>query len=112
MGEFNRRTMLAAAAALAASGSALAQAPRQKGPRVWLDMDQQELDDAYDQSKYAPNQQQVIGRYAANSDAVRARLGPPLRFSYGATPIEALDIFPAGRPKAPFHIFIHGGAWR
>jgi len=24
---------------------------RQKSPRVWLDMDQQELDDAYDQSK-------------------------------------------------------------
>src|SRR5262249_42979084 len=30
---------------------------RQKGPRVWLDMDQQELDDAYDQMKYAANAQ-------------------------------------------------------
>src|SRR5580658_7302120 len=25
------------------------------GPAVWRDMDQQALDDAYDQSKYAPN---------------------------------------------------------
>src|SRR6266850_16396 len=48
MGDFNRRTVLAASAALAAtSGTASAQAPaaRQKGPVVWLDMDQQELDD-------------------------------------------------------------------
>ena len=33
------------------SGTALAQgapAPRAKGPIVWLDMDQKELDDAYD----------------------------------------------------------------
>ena len=29
---------------------------RAKGPLVWLDMDQKELDDAYDQSVYAPNQ--------------------------------------------------------
>src|SRR5690349_16855439 len=32
---------------------------RQKGPRVWLDMDQKELDDAYDQAVYAPNSEQV-----------------------------------------------------
>ena len=53
MGDFNRRTVLAASAALAAaSGTAFAQTPaaREKGPRVWLDLDQQELDDAYDQS--------------------------------------------------------------
>lgn len=34
------------------------QTPRVKGPPVWLDMDQKELDDAYDQSVYAPNQEQ------------------------------------------------------
>jgi len=28
---------------------------RVKGPLVWLDMDQKQLDDAYDQSVYAPN---------------------------------------------------------
>ena len=49
-------------------GTALAQAPgasapaRQKGPRVWLDLDQQDLDDAYDQSKYAPNLPQIVPR--------------------------------------------------
>jgi arylformamidase len=31
------------------------QTPDMKGPRVWLEMDQKELDDAYDQSVWAPN---------------------------------------------------------
>ena len=51
-------------------------APRVKGPRVWLDMDQAELDAAYDQSVYAPNLQQLVKRLASNSEGVRARLGP------------------------------------
>jgi len=107
--------MLAASAALAAtSEAALAQAPasRQKGPPVWLDMDQQELDDAYDQSKYAANLQQIVKRYATNSEAVRKRLGNPVRLAYGPTPIEGLDLYPARGQNAPIHVFVHGGAWR
>jgi len=78
----------AAAGALLAMAPAGAQqpAPRVKGPRIWLDLDQAELDDAYDQSVYAPNQKQVTGRYVTNSEAVRARLGAPRRFAYGPTP--------------------------
>ena len=119
MGDFNRRTVLAAASVLAATGgTALAQAPgasapaRQKGPRVWLDLDQQDLDDAYDQSKYAANLQQIVKRYATNSEQVRARLGAPKRLAYGPTPIEGLDLYPTQKPNAPVHVFIHGGAWR
>ena len=33
-----------------------------KGPPVWLDMDQAALDAAYDQSFYAPNMSQILGR--------------------------------------------------
>ena len=39
-------------------------------------------------------------------------LGAPQRYAYGATPIEALDVYRTTRPGAPIHIFIHGGAWR
>jgi arylformamidase len=108
-----------APAVLVTAGSALAQqptppqpAPRVKGPRVWLDMDQAELDAAYDQSVYAPNLQQIVTRYASNSEGVRARLGAPRRDAYGTTPIEGLDIYMTKRPNAPINIFIHGGAWR
>jgi arylformamidase len=91
---------------------ALAPAGGNKGPRVWLDMDQKELDDAYDQIVYAPNRDQVHRRNVFNSDRTRARLGTPQRHSYGPTPYEALDLFAARRPHAPVNVFIHGGAWR
>src|SRR5882762_8038098 len=80
----DRRSVIAGAAALiAGAGAAGAQQPA-KGPRVWLDMDQKELDDAYDQSKYAPNIALVLRRYASNSELTRARLGAPQRVAYGA----------------------------
>jgi len=115
MGDFSRRTVLVASAIAATGGVALAQAPapaREKGPRVWLDLDQRELDDAYDQSKYAANLAQIVKRYATNSEQVRARLGAPKRLAYGPTPIEGLDLYPTQKPNAPVHVFIHGGAWR
>jgi arylformamidase len=105
----------AAGTAITARGSASAQpAPpiRAKGPVVWLDMDQKELDDAYDQFVYAPNARQIIARCHRNSELVRERLGAPKRLAYGLTSIEALDIYLAGRANAPINIFVHGGAWR
>jgi arylformamidase len=114
-----RRTLLAGAAAGGVIGSATpalaqrpASAPREKGPLVWLDMDQAELDDAYDQAVYAPNRDIVLKRCARNSELVRERLGPPKRFAYGPTAIEALDVFTAKAPNAPVNVFVHGGAWR
>ncbi len=87
-------------------------AARVKGPAVWLDLDQRELDDAYDQSAYAPNRDQLVARNARNSEGVRARLGPPERHAYGSTTLEALDVYRTPQPDAPINIFIHGGAWR
>jgi arylformamidase len=85
---------------------------RPKGPRVWLDMDQQELDDAYDQFRYAANAQQLAGRRAAESAQTRARIGEPERIPYGTTEIETIDLYRTDRTGAPVAIFIHGGAWR
>jgi arylformamidase len=114
----DRRTVLAgiSAGVAAGGGAAFAQqspvATKEKGPLVWLNMDQKELDDAYDQSKYAPNLQQIVKRYESNSNSMRARLGEPKRFNYGPTAIERLEVYPTKRPNAPIHIHIHGGAWR
>src|SRR5262249_3794205 len=91
------RTQLNLQGLQAAPGSATAvnmasaprtQQPRLKGPLVWLDMDQQELDDAYDQVVYAPNRDQVGKRRAANSETARAVIGAPERVSYGQGDIE------------------------
>ena len=96
------------------TGSSLAQQvppARVKGPPVWLDMDQKELDDAYDQRVYASNMRQVLARTHRNSELVRERLGAK-RLAYGPTPIEALDLYPTKAPNAPINVYIHGGAWR
>jgi arylformamidase len=106
----------AAGAVVAAGANALAQqsAPpaREKGPRVWLDLDQKELDDAYTQAVYAPNRDQILARCARNSELARGRLGPPKRFAYGPTAAEGLDVFTTKAANAPMLVFVHGGAWR
>lgn len=86
--------------------------PRVQGPLVWLDMDQKALDDAYDQSVYAPNQQLVARRRALASEATLRRLGQPERIAYGTTEIEKLDIYKTKRSNAPVNVYVHGGAWR
>ena len=35
-----------------------------------------------------------------------------MRFAYGPTPIEGLDVYQCKKPNAPINIFVHGGAWR
>jgi arylformamidase len=95
-----------------AGGAALAQPARTKGPIVWLDMDQQELDDAYDQIVYAPNRDQVGKRRVFNSERTRAVIGAPTHLAYGPTEIEHLDLYRTKAANAPVNIFIHGGAWR
>lgn len=83
-----------------------------KGPRVFLDYDQKELDDAYDQAVYAPNRNQVNARLATASQIARERLGAPLRAAYGSAAIEQLDIYRTPVAGAPVVVFVHGGAWQ
>jgi len=85
---------------------------RSQGPFVWLDMDQDKLDDAYDQEKYAPNRGQIVARRIANSERARAVIGSPQRVAYGPSENEKLDIFRTARPNAPVNIFVHGGGWQ
>ena len=86
--------------------------PHRKGPKVFLDYDQVELDAAYDQTAYAPNRRQIEERLASKSELVRARLGPPMRLSYGPSEIEQLDLYRTQAGREPIQVFIHGGAWR
>jgi len=87
-------------------------AARTKGPIVFGDMDQQALDDAYDQAKWAANQVYITDRRAAFSAEALKHIAPPERHAYGPTEIEKLDIYKCGKPNAPIAIFLHGGAWR
>lgn len=91
---------------------------------VFLHYTQEELDRAYDQRAWAPNAEPVIASYGELSRAVKAKY----KFTterYGPGEDEVLDIYPPvmaatpgasaaadGKPKAPIHVFIHGGGWR
>src|SRR5579864_2667883 len=119
-GDLTRRAMLGAAVALAGAAPALAAEnancrigppPHVKGPLVFMNYDQIELDAAYDQRSYAPLSDQIQARFVSNSEETRQRLGNPRRESYGPSEIEKLDIFRTPRPNAPILIFVHGGAW-
>jgi arylformamidase len=76
---------------------------KSKSP-VGLDMDQTQLDEAHDQLKFAPNRDQIVRRYASNSEEARRRLGAPKRLSYGVSPIEGVDLYATDKPNAPVNI--------
>src|SRR5947209_14683956 len=82
-----------------------------KGPRVWLDMDQDELDRAYDQTAYAPMIAQHRARFASMSEETRLQIGEPLHLAYGPSEPEKLDVYKAQQANAPMFVFMHGGAW-
>jgi arylformamidase len=94
------------------------QLAKARGPLVWGDLDQEALDNAYDQLVYAPNRDVILGRIRAASERTRQRLGKPERVPYGATEYEWFDLFraktsaPAGGRLAPINVFVHGGGWR
>src|SRR3977135_850374 len=115
--KITRRTMLGAAATIAvvpamAEECRVGPPPPHRGPVVFRDYDQVELDSSYDQEVYEPLIGQVVKRLASNSESVRARIGAPQRVAYGPTEIEKLDVYRTNLAKAPIFVFIHVGNLR
>ncbi len=85
-------------------------------PKVYLDYTQQELDDAFEQTVWAPNFEELRDKNKARCADVRARFEHFER-RYGDGPHETVEIVPAKQaPKAsegaPVLFFVHGGRWR
>jgi arylformamidase len=74
-------------------------------------MDQQELDEAYDPSVYAFNNQTVSRRGTVADIAARQRLGAPLVGQYGVPQIERVLVYRTARANSPILMFFHGGDW-
>ena len=117
-GRVHRREVIAGATAVALSGAFMSARLRGQattedtGPLVWLDMDQARLDDAYTNRVYAPNMDRVREQSTFRNEAAKARLEPPLEFSYGTGSTETLEVYRAPRAGAPIQIYIYGGTWR
>ena len=114
MKQISRRTMLGTAAAIAATpafaeGCQVGPPPHHKGPLVFMDYDQLELDASYDQVYYEPLIAEVGKRLSSNSDAMRARIGAPQRVAYGPSEIEKLEYLP-DQPTQSASVRLH--PWR
>ena len=86
--------------------------PRVKGPAVFRDLDQTDIDEGYDNDVYAFNAKNIGDRRVYNNEIARAVIGAPTRVAYGDAEIEKLDIYKTKRANAPTMIFIHGGSWQ
>ena len=115
---FDRRSAIlgaAAAGVLAAHPRRPAQSQENeaaRGPTVWLDMNQAQLDDAYTNRVYAPNIDRVAEQIELRNARAKARLGPPRQFEYGPGDMESLDVYAPDRTDVPLFVYIHGGTWR
>ncbi len=80
-------------------------------PKVWLDYDQDALNDQYNQRVLVPNADEYAQHNLEESERVRALLSCELNIPYGPTEVEKLDWFPAPVAGGPIVVYIHGGAW-
>lgn len=65
----------------------------------------------YNNRAACPDHPQWFARWAAESEAARARLVAHLDLRYGTGARQTIDLFPAARPRGAL-LFIHGGYWR
>ena len=80
-------------------------------PAVYRTFDQATLDQQYNAQATVGDITPFVEMYAAGSEAARASVPFEAALSFGASPEETLDLFPAG-DRAPLLVFIHGGYWR
>jgi arylformamidase len=69
----------------------------------------------YDNRGRVPEHPEIFARWARDAAAYRADArGAELGLSYGPSPRQTIDLFPAkdGGAAAPLMLFIHGGWWR
>lgn len=75
------------------------------------------LDDATINAQFSPriavpDCEEWLARDATLSAETRGKLRHTADIAYGESAGERLDVFPAGNPGAPIHVYIHGGYWR
>lgn len=69
----------------------------------------------YDNRGRVPEHPEIFARWQRETEAYRKAVrGAELGISYGPSPRQTLDLFPAqgGGGKAPLAMFVHGGWWR
>ena len=78
----------------------------------WAPANPEEHEFHYNPQRAFPDFATHRARRAPMNDAALGSLVRTADLAYGAHPRRRLDIYPAARPRAPMHIFFHGGYWR
>ena len=85
--------------------------PGMNPAKIWRDFDQAELDRQYNSRGTVPDHMVYVREYTERTRAAKASLAwTELR--YGDGPADRLDVYPAGTPRAPVLVYLHGGDWR
>lgn len=71
-----------------------------------------DIETQYNPRKAVPDVERFVEWAAQRSEVARARHHARLDLRYGRGALATLDVFPAGTPDAPIHVFLHGGYWR
>ena len=79
--------------------------------KVYLDYTQQELDDAFEQTLWAPNFEALRDANKLRCAELRTKM-KHVELRYGPGPEETLEILPTAAANAPVLLFVHGGRWR
>ncbi|HEX5402252.1 MAG TPA: alpha/beta hydrolase [Pseudonocardiaceae bacterium] len=74
--------------------------------------DQAELNRQYSPSSLVDDIGLYLAEYTSRSAEARRLLPAHLDLPYGPQPWQRFDYFPALRPNAPLHVFVHGGFWQ
>lgn len=80
--------------------------------QAWDTLSQAERDAAYNNNAAVPASADWVAARDVAAAAFRAAHPDKLDIPYGPAPRQKFDLFPAGDPKAPCLMFIHGGYWQ
>lgn len=78
---------------------------------VYRGMDRAALDAAYNNSAAVTDSAKWLEGWRARSAAMRGKRGVRVGIPYAPLERTRFDYFPAGVPKGPLFVFIHGGYW-
>ena len=78
---------------------------------MWRKLSKEALDRAYNNSLAVTGSASIVEHWTAWSELARHQLQGECNVSYGASPFQSFDFFPA-QGDAPLVVFVHGGFWQ
>lgn len=109
MPDLRRRSLLMAATGMLAAGPGRADGI---STGHWATLSRRERDAVYNNSAAFPEGAALVEGWTRTSAGMRAANAKTVDLPYGPRERNKWDLFPAGDPRTPCVVFIHGGFWQ